>query len=293
MTALRVALLQVASHGLDQEANLAAGLAACREARELGADIALFPEMWNVGYSTAEMKADGRAWNDFAVERDGPFVARFRELARELDMAIAITYLQRWDTLPRNAVSIIDRRGEVLMTYAKVHTCDFDLEAALTPGEEFPVCELDTPAGTVSAGAMICYDREFPESARVLMLQGAELILTPNACTLDHVRLEQFRVRAYENMVAVAMANYPAPHKNGHSVAFDPIVCLDDESSRDNLVLLAGEQPGVYIAPFDLDAIRDYRGRETWGNAFRKPRAYTPLVSPDVRDPFIRPEARR
>src|SRR4051794_38026705 len=58
---------------------------------------------------------------------------------------------------------------------------------------------------------MICYDREFPESARVLMLGGAELILTPNACGLDADRLGQFRARAYENMVGVAMANYATP----------------------------------------------------------------------------------
>ena len=65
----------------------------------------------------------------------------------------------------------------------KVHTCDFDMEAALTPGDDFYVCTLDTAKGDVRIGAMICYDREFPESARILMLKGAELILTSNACT--------------------------------------------------------------------------------------------------------------
>src|SRR5690348_4663181 len=51
MSILRVALLQMASHGPDQEANLAKGEAFCRRARQMGADIALFPEMWNIGYS--------------------------------------------------------------------------------------------------------------------------------------------------------------------------------------------------------------------------------------------------
>jgi N-carbamoylputrescine amidase len=83
-------------------------------------------------------------------------------------------------------VSLIDRHGRIAFTYAKVHTCDFDLpERALTPGEDFHVAALDTAAGEVVVGAMICYDREFPESARVLMLKGVELILVPNACRLD------------------------------------------------------------------------------------------------------------
>ena len=71
------------------------------------------------------------------------------------------------------------------------------MEANLTPGEDFYVTTLDTEAGEVQVGAMICYDREFPESARILMLKGAELILVPNACPMEINRLSQLRGRAY------------------------------------------------------------------------------------------------
>ena len=74
---------------------------------------------------------------------------------------------------PRNTLVLFDRFGERKLVYAKVHTCDFDVERELTPGEDFYVCALDTACGEVKVGAMICYDREFPESARVLMLKGA------------------------------------------------------------------------------------------------------------------------
>lgn len=94
------------------------------------------------------------------------------------------------------------------MTYAKVHTCDFDVERHLTPGDDFYVAELDTPVGGVRIGAMICYDREFPESARILMLKGVEIILAPNACPMEINRLSQLRARAFENMVGIATANY-------------------------------------------------------------------------------------
>ncbi len=83
--------------------------------------------------------------------------------------------------------------------------------------------ELDTENGKVNIGAMICYDREFPESARILMLKGAEIILVPNACPMEINRLSQLRARAFENMVGIATANYAygQPDCNGHSSAFD------------------------------------------------------------------------
>lgn len=307
MPVLTVALLQMVASGTDQDANLRKGDAFCRRARVMGADIALFPEMWNIGYTpypgcavnyhqvgaeTPEQARARAAWQAQAIGPDDAFVVHFRELARELDMAIALTYLERWPGAPRNTVSLIDRHGEIVLTYAKVHTCDFGLEAALTPGDDFPVCTLDTAAGPVRVGAMICFDREFPESARLLMLNGAEIILTPNACPLEPNRIGQFRARAFENMVGVAMANYAAPQQNGHSVAFDPIAFEDEERSRDTLIVEAGEAEGIYLAPFDLDRLRAWRQREVWGNAFRRPHRYGPLVAPEVQDPFVRRDAR-
>jgi N-carbamoylputrescine amidase len=140
---------------------------------------------------------------------------------------------------------------------------------------------------------MICFDREFPESARILMLKGAELILTPNACTLEANRIGQFKARAFENMVGVAMANYAAPQENGHSVAFDAVAFDKDEDAVETRIVEAGEGEGVYLAGFDVDRIRAYREHETWGNAFRKPRLYGLLTSPDVEPPFVRAAARR
>jgi N-carbamoylputrescine amidase len=295
---LNVALLQMTSVGQDVDSNLAKGDAWCRRAREMGADIALFPEMWSIGYAACPQGDAGRErWRAAAVERDGPFVAHFRDVARELDMAIAITYLERWPGAPRNTASLIDRHGEVALTYAKVHTCDFSDERELTPGDGFFVATLDTAGGGVRIGAMICYDREFPESARVLMLKGAELILTPNACDLERNRIGQFAARAFENMTGMAMANYAAPQQNGHSIAFNGIAFTEPDdaegTSADMLIVEAGEDEGIFIAAFDIDRLRAYREHETWGNAYRKPRAYGDLASNDVQKPFARPDSRR
>ncbi|HEY3503401.1 MAG TPA: carbon-nitrogen hydrolase family protein [Actinocatenispora sp.] len=225
MPTLTLALLQLDRPEPDLAAAVAAGEAACRRAAAMGADLALFPEMWSNGYTAARTDRTvyaqpaaappaGRpdpadVWRGEPVTADSAYVRHFAGLAAELDMAIAVTYLEDWRPAPRNTVSVLDRHGRLVHTYAKVHTCAFALpEAALTPGDSFGTCVLDTAAGDVAVGTMICYDREFPESARALMLGGAEVILTPNACDMEINRLSQFRARAFENMTAVAMANY-------------------------------------------------------------------------------------
>jgi predicted amidohydrolase len=317
MGILRVALLQMApdGDGMDQEANAAKGERFCRQARTLGADIALFPEMWNIGYRSyaahdgepehdlwrdplhwragedSEWEASRAArerWQAQAVAREGAWVKRFQALARDLEMAIGITYLEHWPGAPRNSLTLFDRHGAAALTFAKVHTCAFGLmEAALTPGDSFPVASLDTAQGPVYVGAMICYDREFPESGRLLMLGGAELVLIPNACEMERHRIRQLATRAVENMFAMALTNYAAPQENGHSLAYDPIA-FDERGSRETLVVEAGGAEGIYLASFDLDAIREYRRRESWGDAFRRPGVYGPLTELAVQPPFQR-----
>ena len=296
MKLIKVALLQMTGCGVDRRAGLAKGESFCRDAQAMGADIALFPEMWSVGMTFYDQKQEGARehWQAQAISRDDSFILHFRNLARELKMAIAITYLEKWDGRPRNSVSLIDRHGETVLTYAKVHTCEFDVECALTPGDQFPICALDTEQGDIRIGFMICFDREFPEAARILMLEGAELILTPNACTLDEHRIDQFKTRAFENMVGVAMTNYAAPQNNGHSVAFDAVAYPEiDEEARNTLIVEAGEREGIYMATFDIDSIRAYRERESWGNAYRRPRLYGMLTEAKVDPPFSRPDATR
>lgn len=285
---LHIALLQIAASG-SLEQNKAKGIAACRKAKEQGADIALFPEMFSNGYAIYNRPFE--VWKHEAIAVDSEFVTAFGALAKELNMAIGITLLEAYGDAPRNTLVLFDRFGQQKMVYAKVHTCDFDVERNLTPGEEFYVTELDTEQGSVNVGAMICYDREFPESARILMLKGAELILVPNACPMEINRLSQLRGRAYENMIAIATCNYPAtvPDCNGGSTVFDGVAYLPDlEGSRDTCVFQADGSEDVYVAELDVDRLRGYRESEVHGNAYRRPTKYGLLIETAVEPPFVR-----
>lgn len=292
MNELNVALLQLLP-GNVLEDNLRKGIAACRRAKEMGADIVLFPEMWSCGYRIPE---DIEELKSLAVPADSPFVESFGKLAAELELAIGITILERWEPLPRNTLVLFDRHGERVLTYAKVHTCDFGDECRLTPGDDFYVTELDTAKGVVAVGAMICYDREFPESARILMLKGAEIVLVPNACPMEINRLSQLRGRAYENMMGIVTCNYPEgkPDCNGHSSAFDGVAYLPELSgSRDTCILEADGREDIFVAGFDLAMLREYRSSEVHGNAYRRAWKYQLLTDETICDPFVREDFRK
>lgn len=287
---LKVALLQINSFKSDQRGNLLKGEEYCRKAKESNADIILFPEMWNTGYEnfndvlsatgfdpkniSESIREEVLMLDKYALDLDSDFIIHFKDLARELETAIAMTFLQKGKTKPLNSLVLIDRHGKIVMNYSKVHTCDFSMEYFCESGNDFFVCDLDTRAGLVKIGAMICFDREFPESARELMLQGAEIILIPNCCDMDSHRTSQLKTRAFENMTGIALANYPYPKCNGRSQAYSPVAYDINGIEQDNLILIADKEEGVFLAEFDIEKIREYRKREVWGNAFRKPNAY-------------------
>lgn len=274
---LKIALLQLLPGGSLEE-QLHTGKAACENAKLQGADIALFPEMWSDGYFLPQ---DEEQLSALAIAKDSSFILEFKKMAAELQMAIAVTFLEAHTPKPLNSVIVFDRNGEEKLHYSKVHTCEFDKEKILSSGDDFYVTDLDIGRGCVKVGAMICFDREFPESARILMLKGAEVILAPNACPMELNRLSALRTRAYENMTAIATCNYPAgqPDCNGHSTVFDGVAWLRDEpGTRDMCVLEAPEEQGVFIAEIDMDMLRAYREHEVMGKWYRHPDKYAALI---------------
>ena len=101
---LKIAFLQLLPVG-SLKGNMEKGIKACFQAKEKGADIAIFPEMWSCGYIFPHEEASLR---ECAIPCYGSFVKRFAELAAELDMAIAITFLEQHEPKPRNTVCLFD-----------------------------------------------------------------------------------------------------------------------------------------------------------------------------------------
>ncbi len=271
----KVAVLQMRSVNRAYDENIKTIIRFMTEAKENNADILLLPECFITGY-------DLTIGNDAAISESD--LAVLCGKAKELGIGVVATALTKGNVKPQNSAFVIGKNGEILMKYSKVHTCDFADERVLEPGTEFKVCDFDG----VKIGIMICYDREYPESARILMLKGAEIILVPNDCVSMLPRLQALSTRAYENMCGVAMAN-PNGKNAGNSCAYSPICWDSNDECKDNTLLLADEETeGLFYAKFDMDAIRKYREREMMGNTFRKVKAYSDLLSDEIQYPFIR-----
>ena len=277
---ITIALIQ-AKHPGDMARAFEKATAMCATAASMGADIALFPEMWSNGYTFFDpsSKVDLERWTNSALRDDDALLLEVGDLAQELNLSIAMTYLRRTDGKPENSVVLYDRFGDAVLRYSKVHLCWYGLESSCGPGTEFQVVDLDTIGGVLRVGAMICFDREIPESARVLGLKGAELVLVPNACTLEEHRFAQFKTRAFENKMALAMTNYPAPRYNGHSIAVDGVFFDARGQSLDPISVTMGETEDIALAKIDIQRLREYRAQAIWDPIFRCPDTYEAIAS--------------
>ena len=117
MSLLKIALLQIAPCDTLKD-NLEKGIRYCKKAKEMGADIALFPEMWSNGYNIYNQPAE--KWKTEAILANSDFVNAFGSFAKELNMAIGITLLEKYKSRPRNSLVLFDRFGKLKFTYAKV-----------------------------------------------------------------------------------------------------------------------------------------------------------------------------
>lgn len=278
----KVALLQMNSLNRRYQESTEIVLAKMREAAAEGADLLLLPEVFLTGYVLP-------FHNQEALEEDNPYLQQICAAAGEIGIGVVATAVTRGREKPQNSAYVIDKQGRRLMKYSKVHTCDFADEACFESGDAFHVCDFHG----IRLGVMICYDREYPESARILMLKGAELLLVPNDCGAMKPRLCALSTRAYENMVGVAMAN-PNGENAGNSCAFSPICWDENGDCVDNVLLMADAlTEGLFYAEFDMDQIRSYREREMMGNTYRKVSAYDLLLDKGISYPFIRTNQER
>lgn len=269
---MKVAILQINPTEMNQESNLVKGLHACRIAKEKGADIILFPEMWNIGYAQCPRDEEQKAkWESSAISLSSNFIKSFKKIAAEIEIHIAITFLHDdGGVKPKNSVSLINSNGEIIGTHSKVFTCDWTDEDDIgadwncESGKDFNVVESNILGEKLNIGFMICADREFPLSSISLLKKDADLILVPNSCDWNEFRDAQLRVRAFESMAATVMSNYPKPKNNGNSCAFYPEVFDERGNLVDSNIIKLGEEETIKIVDIDLQRVRDFRKREAW-----------------------------
>jgi beta-ureidopropionase len=249
------------------------------EAAKAGSQITCLQEIFYGPYFCAEQQT---RWYDFTEPiPDGPTIKRMQELARKHQMALIVPiYEVEQAGVYYNTAAVIDSSGKYLGKYRKHHiphvAPGFWEKFYFRPGNlGYPVFDL----GFVRIGVYICYDRHFPEGARALGLNGAEIVFNPSATVAglsEYLwKLEQ-PAHAVANGYFVGAINRvgtEAPWNIGHfygsSYFCDP---------RGQIIALASrEKDEVLTADLDLDQIKEVR--QTW-QFFRdrRPDSYADLV---------------
>jgi N-carbamoylputrescine amidase len=279
MTKMHVAALQLAFSD-DMEMNITAVSAAIRKAAKTGAKIILPSELFEGHYfcKTEEDRFFARA----APVDQHKAVRAMQKLARELKVYIPCSFFERDGPHYYNSLAMIDDAGEVMGVYRKTHIPDgpgYEEKFYFRPGNTgFKVW--DTRYGRIGVG--ICWDQWYPETARAMMLMGAEILFFPTAIgdepaaeELDTSRLWRRAMvgHAVSNVVPIVAANRTGVEGKmpfyGHSFITD---------ERGDLVAELGDKvEGVLDAVFDLDLIRKHRA--TFGFfRDRRPDLYRRLV---------------
>lgn len=197
-----LALMQANSAVLDVSANCAAVEEAARAASAAGARLLLTPELFPVGYAPNQLRRDFDPATLPAVRKTLSGIARRHSIALVYSLP-AVTPVGEW----RISATLVDERGDEMLSYEKVHLFGPDERSAFAPAADAPAV---VDFHGLKASLIICYDVEFPESARAAALRGADLLLVPTALAGGFGAVSEVlvRARALENQLTVAYANH-------------------------------------------------------------------------------------
>jgi predicted amidohydrolase len=205
---MKVALIQ--QHATrDKAANVARGLANLETAARAGAELACYAEL-AFEWFHPQRPASGDV-RQLAEPLDGPTVDTFQRKARELGIVTLINFFERDGDRTFDSSPVIDADGSLLGVTRMIHITEyacFHEQGYYMPGDRgAPV--YDTRAGRV--GVAICYDRHFPEFMRALALDGAELVVVPQAGVAgewpEGLYEGEMRVAAFQNGYFIALCN--------------------------------------------------------------------------------------
>ena len=261
MTEMRVAALQLALSD-DMEQNIAAVSALVRDAAAQGAKVILPPELFQ-GYYFCRHEHE-RFFTRAYPTASHPAVIAMQALAKELGVYIATSYFERDGQHHYNSLVMIDDQGQIMGNYRKSHIPDgpgYEEKFYFRPGNTgFKIWP--TPYGNVGVG--ICWDQWYPETARAMMLMGADILFFPTAIgsepqepDLDTQRMWQRAMQghAVSNVVPVVASNRTGTEEGqsfyGTSFMADERGDIVKEFGRDD--------QGVLVHSFDLAQARERR----------------------------------
>lgn len=235
---LRLAMLHGVPAKWDLETNFKAFLEGVEQADQEGADIFITPECWLDGYAAPDKESTPERLRGIAQDlAESPYLKRVSEEAhtRGMQICFGFTSIEHGDIF--NTSGLWNEQGELTGVYHKTHLQTHDLQYSF--GEALPVWK--TSVGTV--GMMICADRRWPETVRVLRLQGARLVLNPTYGFHGDLNTAILRTRAFENQCFIAFTH--------------PQESLVTGPGGKIVAQWTGDTPGVMVCDIDLSEAKE------------------------------------
>jgi predicted amidohydrolase len=267
---MKIALIQ--QHATkDKQSNVARGLAALEAAARNGAALACFAELafeWFYPQRPADL-----GFRDLAEPLDGPTVKAFQQKAKELGIVTVINLYEREGDHTYDSSPVIDADGTLLGVTRMIHITDypcFHEQGYYTPGDKgAPVFK--TKAGTI--GVAICYDRHFPEYMRALAVNGADLVIVPQAGAVDEwpegLYEAEMRVAAFQNGYFTALCNRVGK-EDCLDFAGESFVCGPD---GEVLARAAKSKDEILFAELNMSALSESNARKLFMR-HRRPELY-------------------
>lgn len=251
---MRIAVLQMSPAAGAVAENLARIDAAAGQAKAQGADVLVAPELAVPGYGA------GDALRELAESREGEQVRSLRESAQRHAIAVVAGFAERDAARVFNSAAAVDAAGRATF-YRKQNLYGPYEKAIFTPGDA-PATILEIADAPV--GILICYDVEFPECARAAALAGAQALLVPTALPdgphASFIAERLVPVRAFENQIAVAYANYAGRDSRFVYAGRSCIVMPDGgEAAR-----APAEVPALIVADYAPAAFADSRAANAY-----------------------------
>jgi omega-amidase len=234
---MKIAVAQISCSLGDPEANLSKVHDFSRRAKDISAELIVFPEMTDTGYSMPVIQKHANHWKS-------GFVTGLQEIAKQLSIAIASGVSERDGSSIYNSQVLVDAKGEIVAKYRKAHlyaVAPVEEQTCFTPGDSFASFKL----GRLRFGFSICYDLRFPEMYRKMAIEqnvGAFAI----SSAWPFPRVEHFRTlalaRAIENQSYVVASNRVGKDDDlwfcGSSAIIDPrgVVIAAASADREELI---------------------------------------------------------
>ena len=248
---VKVAGAQIDIKLADKAANLRKAINCCREAAEKGVRIIIFPELTLTGYNVD----DHAEIPPLAEPIPGPATTEIQKLCRNLDILVLFGLIENAGSEFYNSAALIDSAG-VAGIYRKIHLPYLGGDRFLTPGNR-PFTVFETRYGRL--GWIICYDGSFPECARVLALQGADMVALctnwpddpDSACSREYVS----RARAVENHVYYLAVNRVGEERGVRFLGRSLFVDCDGSTLAEG----SPDREEIIYADIDVERARDRR----------------------------------